>query len=236
MAKLRIEIALLGYLPLALNLDKITKWKSELFEITTSKKQYAIISNSDGYEWEYSDENIEKQLPVRENSDILIVVTNVPIQDCYYARRFSNNRVCLTYNTMADILQFNNIPLENLLIKVLYSVSFVYKRYGNRIPLMSEQTNFTHDETRGCIFDMNGIKSDIVFSLNKPQLCHTCVETLICNKQYRIERNLIQSVQKELIKVNKEIYFQIVDFVKRRPILALIISSAYAIILGVMGS
>ena len=114
--------------------------------------------------------NIEKQLPQRDNADLLLAVTNVPLQDSYFARRFTDNRICMTYNSMTEILKLDNIPLENLMLRVLYSISFVYKRYGNRIPSMTEQTNFTHDETRGCIFDMNGNKTDVIYSLNKPQI------------------------------------------------------------------
>jgi hypothetical protein len=137
---------------------------------------------------------------------------------------------------MTEILKFDNIPLENLLLRVLYSIAFVYKRYGNRMPQMTEHTNFTHDETRGCIFDMNGIKTDVVYSLNSPQLCHSCVEILTTTPKYKIEKEVIDKVQSELKKIKKGRYYQLTDFVKRRPILAIIISSLVAIILGVIGS
>jgi hypothetical protein len=145
MSKIKIRIVVLGHLPHSLKLEKVLKWKSELFEINQDVGSYGIFSDSDLPDWGFSDENIEKQLPQKETEDIMLAVTNVPIEYRYFARRFSNNRICLTYNTMTEILMFDNIPLENLLLRVLYSVSFVFKRYGNRIPLMSETTNFTHD-------------------------------------------------------------------------------------------
>jgi hypothetical protein len=236
MSKVRIKIVILGHLPYSVNLDKIKKWKSELFEIVKPINSIAIVGNSDGPFWEFSDENIEKQLPERDGADVLLAVTNVQIEDNYFARRFSDNRVCMTYGNMLDILKFDNIPFENLLLRVLYSVSFVYRRYGNRIPEMSELTNFTHDETRGCIFDMNGVKTDIVYSLSKPHLCSPCVTALTTNPGHRVENEIVQAVQKELKRIKKPLYYLIADFVKRRPILAILISSIFGIILGAIGS
>jgi len=162
-----------------------------------------------------------------------LAVANVPLQYNYYVRRLENNRVCMTYSEMTDILKSDNIPLENLLLRVLYSISLVYKRYDNGIPTNTDVTNYTHDDTRGCIFDMNGIKKEVIYSLNGPQLCHSCVETLHKN---RIERNLIEKVQRELKGIKKDLYFRIVDWIKLQPVLAIVISSVFAIILGIIGS
>jgi hypothetical protein len=139
---------------------------------------------------------------------------------------------------MTEILNYNDIPLENLLLKVLYSVSFVYRRYGNKLPEMSEHANFTHDETKGCIFDMDGIKSDIIYSTYKPQLCSSCIHSLTNNPiaANRISNNMIDTVQTELKKLNKGLYYQLADWIKRNPIWAIVISSTTAIILGTIGS
>jgi hypothetical protein len=80
---------------------------------------------------------------------------------------------------------------------------------------------------------MNGIKTDIIYSLNKPQLCSSCVETLLRN---RIDKNIINNAQKELIKIRKAKYYRILGWIKRKPIWTLVISSIVAILLGMMGS
>lgn len=236
MSKVKIKIVFLGHIPHSIDIDKIVSWKSDLFEIMKPINTVAIVGDSDGAHWEFLDENIETQLPPRDGADILLAVTNVPLENNYFARRFSDNRVCMTYNEMTEILQSYNIPLENLLLRVLYSVSFIYRRYGNRMPLNTEHTNFTHDETRGCIFDMNGVKTDVVYSLNRPQLCHSCVETLTTIPKYKIEKEIIDKVQNELKKIKKGLYYQLSDFAKSSPICAIIISSLFAIILGIIGS
>lgn len=232
-----IKLAILGHFPHMSDIEKIKSWKSVLFKIVEVNK-YNIVGDSDGLYWEFLDENVERQLPPRGNADVLIAVTNVPIEANYFARRFTDNRVCISYNGMTEILNYNNIPLENLLLRVLYSVSFVYRRYGNRVPLMTEKTNFSHDETRGCVFDMNGIKTDIIYSTYKPQLCASCIQALTNNRvaANRVENNLIDKVQKELLKINKGLYFQIADFIKQHPIYSIIISALTAIILGAVGS
>lgn len=231
--KLKIKLVLLGHLPYSIDIAKIEKWKSELFEVLRPIDRHTITTDSDGEDWSFSDKNIQSLLPERQNGDILIAITNVPLEDNYFTRRFENNCICVTYNETTEYLNKSNIPLENFVLKVLYSASFVYKRYGNKLPEMFEMTNFTHDETRGCIFDMNGIKTDIVYSTNKPQLCNSCILALT---NARIEQNLIDTVQTELKRVKKDLYYRISDFIKIYPKSAILISSISAIILGIIGS
>ena len=231
--KVKIKLIFLGHLPHSINTEKILSWKSDLFQILPPINIHTITSESDGPNWDYSDENIESQLPLREEGDILIAMTNVRIQNNYFARRSTDNRICLTYYEMSDYLKADNIPLENLIFRVLYSVSFVYKRYGNRLPGINEHTNFTHDETKGCIFDMNGNKADIIYSVNRPYICESCVQSLTNSK---IEKNLIDKVQRELKKIKKGLYYRITDLIKKYPIAAIIISSIWAILLGTVGS
>jgi hypothetical protein len=235
--KVKIKLTILGHFPHSFNINKVKNWQSELFEITEVDR-HNIVGDSDGPNWEFLDPNVENQLPVRGNADVLIAFTNVPIQNNYFARRFSDNRVCVSYNSMTEILSYNDIPLENLLLRVLYSVSFVFRRYGNRMPLMTEPTNFSHDETRGCIFDMDGIKTDIIYSTYKPQLCSSCIHALTNNPiaNNRIANNLIDKVQLELKKIDKGLYYQIADWIKKNPIWAITISSLTAIMLGTIGS
>ncbi len=226
-------MVILGQLPISLNQTTISNWKSDIFEIVKPIDHIGITKNADGKRWEYLDNNIESQLPKTFEGDFLIAITRVPLEDNYYARRFSNNRICMTFYEMADILKSSNIPFENLIYRLLYSYCLIYKRYGNRIPPKAEVTSFTHDETRGCLFDMNGIKSDIIYSTDKPIICKSCVVKLINEK---VPENEVETLQKELKRITKGLYFQILDFIKNNPIWTLIISSLTAIILGTIGS
>ncbi|MFN8361646.1 MAG: hypothetical protein U0264_17190 [Candidatus Kapaibacterium sp.] len=234
---INIKIVILGHFPHSTAIKKIKKWKSSLFKITDISA-ISIISDSDGMYWEYSDDNMDKQIPQRGEEDILVAITNVPIQNNYYARRFSNNRVCISYHEIAQILEYHNIPKENLVLRILYSFALVYKYYGNSIPTMSKVSNLSHDETRGCLFDMNGFKTDIIYSTHKPQVCEVCIHKHTNNPiaSNRIERNLIDSVQKELKKINKGLYYQMIDITKKYPIYSLFISFLTAIVIGIFSS
>ncbi len=69
-----------------------------MFEINGIIDKYSINSDSDIIEdWEYSDQNIEHNLPDAFNQDILFAITNVPSKNNYYSRRLSKNRICITF-------------------------------------------------------------------------------------------------------------------------------------------
>lgn len=236
MSKVKIQLVLLGHIPHKFDLKKICKWESDLFEIVGKEQTYEITSDSNGYSWEYLDTIIEKELPQKNKCDVVLAITNIPLEQNYYARRFSNDRICLTYREMSEILTSNDIPLENLTLRVLYALSIVYKSYGNRIPLMTEGTNFAHDETRGCIFDMNGIKYDVIYSLNKPILCPACVNKYTREGINKLDKNLISSIQSELKKIKKPFFYSAIDFIKRRPIISFFLTSMIALVIGVLSS
>ena len=108
---IKIKLAVLGHLPYLIDISKIIKWKSCLFEIEREVGKYPITTDSDGPDWSYSDSNLVSIIPQRNSEDILIVITNVPLEGNYFARRFSDNRVCLTYYEMVDILTIYNCLL-----------------------------------------------------------------------------------------------------------------------------
>lgn len=233
MDKLKIKIITIGHLPIEFNKKRIEKYSSEIFEISGEIENYSLNSDSDGINWEFSDELIQEEIPKTFDADFLIALVNVPVEQNYYTRRLRDNKIVFTFYEVKDILEFNNIPLENIIYRLLYGYSLIHKRYKSEIPDLEQVTNFTHDETRGCLFDMNGIKSDIVHSCVRPILCSECVERL---KKEKVSENTINLIQEEIKKINKESFYRITDFIKQHPILVLIISSFAAILFGIIGS
>ena len=233
MKKIKIKLGIIGFLPFDFDRKKITKWKSDLFEIVDDFEEYHFNHKSDIDNWGYSDNLLENELPNDFNADIFIGITYVPIEDNYYARRLSNNRVVFSYFEMAEIISNKNLPLENLLLRMLYSYSLIYLRYGNRMPLQSENTIFAHDDTRGCIYDMNGIKSDVVYSLDKPIICDECTTKL---RKQKVSDNTINAVKTEIRKIKKNRYYKVIDFIKKKPILSLFISFLIGIIISLISS
>jgi len=233
MDKTKITVATIGHMPPEFNRSKITNWQSGIFEITGQIESYILSKDSDGLGWEFTDKSLEEVLPEKFQGDFLAAIVNVPLELNWYTRRLKNNRLVFTFHEIKDILTYSNIPLENVICRLLYAYTLLYRRSGNRIPMTGEHTNFAHDETRGCLFDMNGIKTDIIYSLHKPIICTHCVEKL---KQERISNEVISKVQKEIIRIKKPLFFQISDFVKKHPIWALVISAISAVALGAIGS
>ncbi|MBL1420426.1 MAG: hypothetical protein COC24_007950 [Alphaproteobacteria bacterium] len=181
MKKVKISVATVGYINTNFDRQKILKWKSKLFEVNKEILSYEVLNNSDGVSWEYSDLNMAANLPTDFESDLLICIVNVPLKDNFYTRRLNKNRVVFTFHEIQTILEYSNIPLENVVYRLLYSYALIYKGLKG-IPPNSEFANFTHDDTRGCLYDMNGIKTDIIHSCNKPIICPMCVERLKITK------------------------------------------------------
>jgi len=233
MEKVKIKLVTIGHLPLHLDLGQVSAWSSDVFELVGEIDNFALRCDSDGPDWEFSDQLLTEQLPAHTGADFLLAIVNVPIEANWYSRRLGNNQIVFTFSQIREFLVWQNIPLENAILRVLYAYTLLYRRSGNRVPGFGEAPSFTHDETRGCLFDMNGIKSDLVESCNKPVVCGECEERL---RNERVSNQSIKTVQREIQKIRKRLFYRAFDFVKAKPVVALIVSSLFAIFLGVTGS
>ncbi len=233
MSKVKIKLVSIGHLPLGFQSKKVESWKSSTFKIVGEIDNFALRCDSDGDEWEFSDILIKEQLPVISEVDFMIAIVNVPIEENWYSRRLGDNQVVFTFHQISEILEHYNIPLENVIYRLLYAYTLLYRRAGNKIPDFGEASNFTHDETRGCLFDMNGIKTDLIVSCHNPKICDECQEQL---KKEKVSYSEIESTQNEIKRIKKDLYYRILSHVKKHPIWALVISSLFAIMLGVIGS
>jgi hypothetical protein len=233
MSKVKIKLISIGHLPLEFNSKKISKFSSSLFEVEGNIDNLALRCNSDGYDWEFSDDLVKNQMPNLNGADFMIAIVNVPLESNWYSRRLGNNQVVFTFHEIKEILQSDNIPLENVIYRLLNAYTFAYKRSGNKIPEFDEMSDFTHDETRGCLFDMNGLKADLIASCHKPIICGECKERL---RRDRVSEDEIQSAEKDINKIQKDLYYRIVVNVKRHPIFALVVSSIFAFTFGLAGS
>lgn len=233
MKKIRIKVVTIGHMPAELDRQKILKWSSSVFEISDEIESYVLSCDSDGNDWQFTDKSLENVLPKEFDSDFLIGIVNVPIELNWYSRRLSNNRVVFSFHEIKEILSFSNIPLENVIFRLLYAYTLLYKRSGNCIPLNTSHTNYTHDDPRGCLFDMNGIKTEVVYSCHNPIICPDCVERL---RREQVSEETIRLCQSEIKKIQKTLFYRFTDFIKQHPMWSLVISATFAVILGVFGS
>jgi len=228
---LKIKIITIGHLPLHLNLSEIINFKSSIYKLDGDIEKFSLRCDSDCNDWTFSDILIKQQLPSHK-ADFLLAIVNVPIEKNYYSRRLGDNQIVLTFHEIKEYFKIENIPLENAILRAIYAYSLLYKMHG-KIPSPRELSFFTHDETRGCLFDLNGIKSDVVESCHNPIICSECSEKLRTN---RLSEQTIHCVKNEIEKIRKNLYFRISDKVKMHPIKALIISSLFAIAIGIISS
>lgn len=233
MKKLKVKLITLGHITPLFNAWKIENWKSDIFEIVDVIENYNLNANSDGPNWEFSDKTFMDAVPEKGDADFIIAVTSVPLELNWFVRRIGDDKIIFSFHETKDILIQNNIPIENAILRMIYAYSLVYLSSEQKIPSSTAITNFTHDENRGCLFDMDGIKTDIITSCHNPILCDSCIEKY---RSAKISNSVLKIVQKEIKKIKKNLFYRITHAVKRHPILALFISSIFAIILGTIGS
>jgi hypothetical protein len=232
MTKLKLKVVTLGHLPFHLDLAKVENWSSNIFQVAGRIENISFRASSDLENWAYSNELILKNLPSFQEN-ICIAIVNVPIDKNYYARTLGNNTAVFTFHDIKQYLTQENIPLENALIRAIYYACLTYKLHGDLLPSNSEASTLAHDETRACVFDMNGFKPDIVYSSNAPSLCTECAERLRVNK---FSNELINQINIELSALKKSLYFRTIEKIKKYPLLTLLLSSSYAVLLGLVAS
>lgn len=237
MSKVRIKLVTIGYLPHDFHLEKIIQWNSKVFQLVGNVENYALRRDSDREDWQCSDSlicEIVSSLPAKTDSlDFFVTLVNVPIENDWYTRLFDNNNIVITLHEIKGILNNANIPLENVVLRLLYTYALLFRQFGNRIPRLEEGVSCFHEETRGCLYDFTPDKNDLPASCDTPQICDACQERL---RTYSVSNNEIEHTHKEIRGIKKDFYFSILDFVKKHPILSIIISSVYAVLLNVIAS
>ena len=236
MNKVKVAIVTIGHMPPDLNRKKIESWGSSIFELAGEIESYSLPINSDGGDWEYTDNALKKVLPENHNGNFLIAIVNVPVEDNYFARAIDGNKVVFTFHETREILSHHNIPLENVIFLMIYTCVLIYlanEAQGHKVVLMGEWSRFFHDETRGCLFDMNGIKREIVHACDSPIICSDCMTSL---KKEKVSSEAINAVEKEIKNIRKPLFYRMRDFIKRCPLFSLLITAISALVIGVVGS
>jgi len=236
MNKVKVAIVTIGHMPPNLNRKKFGSWESSVFELAGEIESYSLPIDSDGGSWEYTDDALEEVLPENHNGDFLIAIANVPVEDNYFARVIAGNKVVFTFHETKEILSYHNIPLENVIFLMIYTCVLIYianEAQGNKIASMGEWSRFFHDETRGCLFDMNGIKREIIYACDSPVICSDCMTSL---RKEKVSIEAINTVGKEIKRIRKPLFYRVHDFIKIHPIFSLLITAISALVIGVVGS
>ena len=58
MSKVKIKLASIGHLPIDFQAQRVLRWKSSMFEVVGEFDNYALRCDSDGADWEFTDEQL----------------------------------------------------------------------------------------------------------------------------------------------------------------------------------
>jgi hypothetical protein len=230
MQPIRISLVPLGNLKYPVSIAELEAWNSQVISISHGAS-VGHLPDSDGHEWEYPDDQLLGVLSAESNTDFTLGVINASLEDNYYLRRLSDKVAVLSLYEMADLVKFSDFTVEQYILRNTYELAVLFAANGKLIP--ADYTTWAHDETRGCLFDMNASKSDIVYSLHRPILCPAC-RTRVSSKQ--VAANFLPTLDKELRRIQKTLYVRMMEWVKRHPIFALAITASSAITLNIIAS
>lgn len=233
MEKLRIEIVKLGiskYQDVWKFISNLQRHNnSRIYEIVSIKE--VALPNADLCSWGYSDTLLLRLLGSDCTADIRIAFTDYPLQDNYFVRRLDKNTAIATFYQAAGILESANVSLNNYVLLKIYISCTVFLRVKNNGKILVD--DLFHDETRGCLFDMSGIKTDLIASVTKPNICYDCESQI---RKQPIDSEYLIMLRKELRQIKKPLYCRVTDFIKKHPIFSLLITVVSSIVINLVSS
>ena len=160
-------------------------------------------------------------------------VIDAPIQNNYLSRVLTNNRIVITFYEAKQLLQEENIPLENYIISHIYSYVLLYLTKSNKELTFEDEMKILHDYRENCLYDMCGIKSEVIYKCVQPIICEQCKAYLISNG---VSKDDVNNAEKELNKLKRNLYYRIVHFLKKHLYMAFLLSCCLALGLNILAN
>ncbi len=205
-------------------------WDSQIFRIQ-HRAAVGHLPDADGKNWEYTDAQLLGVLGAEQDSDVTLGLIGLPLEDNYYMRRLGDHVAVLSLYEMAEIVRYSGFSLEQYVLRNAYELVVLFIGNGKLIP--TNYTTWTHDEVRGCLFDMNSSKLDIVFSMDRPILCASC-KMRLSSKQ--VPADLVPALNRELRSIKKPLYLRMTDWVKDHLIISILLTAVSGITLNLIAS
>lgn len=230
MTPIKISLVLLGNLKYPINIAQLQSWDSQILQIH-QRTAVGHLPDAVGDNWEYTDAQLLEVIGAEQDVDITLGLISLPLESNYYMRRLSDRVAVVSLHEMAEIMRYSGFSLENYILRNAYELVVLFIGNGKLIP--AGYTTWVHDEVRGCIFDMNSNKFDIIFSMDQPTLCQAC-RTRLLSKQ--TPADLIPRLDRELRRIRKPLYLRIIEWVKIHPIIALLLTATFSVALNLAAS
>ena len=234
MKRIQIKIVLIGHLRHPLDLRKIKRFQSRFFEISEVERINTLPNpkKDDGFlDVEYSREEIKSLLDPVDSTELVVGIMNYRFDDNFYMHRTGANKLCISIADIDGLLLGNNISLENFIIKNIFE-AIVFKNVIGDIT-SDDIYNLVHQDTRGCLFDLNGDKYDVVYNTEKPIICDSC-KAFINGKS--LPHNFIKNIENELKKIRKPLICTIEMFIKKYPLFSVLLALATSIIVNLVSN
>lgn len=230
MLPIKVALVSIGGLKHRVDIPYLENWRSEILKID-HKSSIPHLPDSSGPGWEYTKSQLCDLVRPDSQSDFTVGLINAPLENNYYMRRLDDKLAVLSLFEMAEIARLFNFTLENFILRNLYELAVLHTASGGSFA--SDAESWAHHDVRGCLFDMNANKLDIVFSMHRPTLCHACHDRVLKNQ---INPNFIPALNKELSRIQKTLYVRIAEWVKAHPLRALAMTGAFAILLNLIAA
>jgi len=230
---LNIKLVIIGHSDRVVNFDLIKKYKSKFFNFLDIERINHLPNpvKDDGYlDIVYSKTEIQRIMNDIEYDGLSIAIMNYGFNDNFYMHRVGTNKVCISIYGLESILSEKKISIENFIIKNVYEI-FIF----NQLKILNDEdeNEFLHSDTRGCLFDMNGDKRDIVYNTEKPIICDEC-KGKINNKL--IPKNFLEDIQGELLKIDKPFIKKIENFISKYPLFSVLVTFFFSTLINLFSN
>lgn len=224
---LNVKLIIIGHSDRVVNFDLIKKYKSKFFKILDIERINNLPSpeKDDGYlDIVYTKAEIQKVMNDIQFDGLCVAIMNYQFDDNFYMHRVGTNKVCISIYGLENILNDKTISIENFIIKNTYEIFIFYKIVKN-LTDNNEVYEFIHNDTRGCLFDLNGDKRDIVYNTEKPIICDECKGKI---SKKSIPKNFLEDIQKELLKIDKPFIKKIENFISKYPLFSVLVTFLFS--------
>lgn len=230
----KIKIVLIGHLRHTVDINKLKRFRSRFFQISEIERIDTLPEpkKEDGYlDIAYSRAEIQSILAPVDASDLVIGIINYRFDDNFYIHRAGEDKACISIAGIDWLLLEHNISIENFILKNILELTVLKKVLGNVNG--PDVYDVIHQDTRGCLFDLNGDKSDIIFNTERPMICDAC-KAFISSKS--LPTNYIKHLEKELKRIRKPYICSIEMFIKNYPLFSVLLTTILAIMANLVAN
>ncbi|MFM4945200.1 hypothetical protein ACEUC3_18625 [Aeromonas bivalvium] len=211
--KLRIAVTFLGPLRPRLDVEILEPWQSNFFDIENLAAIDELSLPEPGCgRTNYSDDDLDELLAKPDGYDILVAIIDAPLEDEYYMRRLKGNRVVISVYDIAPLLIQHGYSFNAFVYRNLYQLLVAFHASSNSLPPTTKK-KLAHTPTRGCLFDWNDNKQDILNSLDHPSVCRVCEERYVKGGPLASHMSELRS---ELYRIQRPLHVRGLEWLNRK--------------------